>query len=208
MDPTKFNVTPEEQPHDHGAWESAFYSGMGAPETIATPVVKKRFSVKRIAFACIAIMLIASGVTLWFASNTQLACLSAADYAQITGQPHDTGLAAAQDFSTELISFSVGEATYDDGVTVTALISGIGDFVRDHPDTALRVTVAGDYYNDDEQSLMNERLAVVKSDLLATGVADTSVTVIEPTPFANEDVEGDINSPVLLTIYSVEGCRE
>lgn len=143
--------------------------------------------------------------------NREPTCLNDDDYRVLTGTSRTDPLSSQTSFWSDIIYFAPNSVSYDNSsTTATTVLTTVGAFARTHTDKSLIISVSGDYYEDSQLALTQQRIATVRAGLIAAGASASSVQLVEPTYISMDDDEtngNDINSPVTITITSVSTCK-
>lgn len=156
------------------------------------------------------LMIVALTIVLLIANKTA-PCLTAADYATLTGVKVDAAsLSPTTSFYTSPVSFTSGTNAYDnstdEGATGSALVKKISDFYKDHSESSIILSIKGTYGAKEALGITEQRVDTVKASLIAQGVPEASIQVLVPEYLIpEEDTPGDASS-ILISITSSETC--
>lgn len=180
------------------------------PEPTSQPTTHHR---KRYIIITLIVLVIAGALYAWYALSSQgPTCLTRGDYQTLSGEifPDDAPLAPSIDFYGFEIPFSENGTTYVDPAT-TSQIHTLGEFVTQHPQTSVIVTLQAMYRDDaaaNMSNLMAQRIRAVTDSLTSAGIPSTAiktdVRAYTPDPY---DDALDSDNVVSLAITSSDVCR-
>ncbi len=135
-------------------------------------------------------------------------CLNATDYKSLTNITADGSIAPKDNFYTYTIYFAPGSGTYDITAEQTAqhIIETIGTFYQSHSNKSILFTIDSNYILTSDSTLAEQRIASIKSDLVATGIPESAIIVAAPTQIDTES-ETDIAKTATIAITSAGTCK-
>lgn len=153
------------------------------------------------------IVIITATLAVLFGQQKQ--CLTTDDLIALTGIAHiDTVTAPSEDFFTYSVSFQSNSASYDTNAEKTGgdVIQNIANFYKAHPKASMLFTIDSTYFETEDKALAAERIATVKSGLIASGIDENHITASEPAQVDREDASQQITTAI-ISITSATSCQ-
>lgn len=180
-------------------------------DSLPTPPVQppKKKSFKRFALIAASIILVGSVSAAFVVANQGPKCLTTDDLKGLLEQTDiDPVSSASNYFFNYQIEFQANSNTYSSSVSPTGseITKQLGDFYKKHPDKSIVLTLSSTYFDDSAVALTNQRLATVRSDLIAADIPSDNIATEGPVKDTPEDSSEQINT-VTVAITSATTCK-
>jgi hypothetical protein len=160
----------------------------------------------------LALTLVVGACAIVVASLSSTTCLTIRDYAELSSENyHDANtFDARQDFYMTALIYENGEAALDAQYSEASHeeLSLIAQFYKKHAQKPMVFTLAGEYTSSTQEALTQQRLDLLRAQLIALGIADADITPRLSTPSTSNDPErSDDNNIITLRLTSAAACN-